>query len=80
MTGDQVKLAARNQALRMTAEFRTIDKAQNANSNFMLTYFETTLPAAGLGGIALSALTYRYAGRNFRLTDLRGHVPEEILA
>ena len=80
MTGDQVKLAARNQVLRMNAEFRTIDKARNANSNFILTCFEAILPAAGLGRIAPSVLTYRYAGRNFRLTDLRGHVPEEILA
>ena len=24
--------------------------------------------------------TYRYAGRDFRLTDVHGHVPKEILA
>jgi Protein of unknown function (DUF1501) len=31
-------------------------------------------------GIDHRQLTYRYAGRDFRLTDIGGHIPQEILA
>ncbi|MEM7147159.1 MAG: DUF1501 domain-containing protein [Verrucomicrobiota bacterium] len=31
-------------------------------------------------GLDHEKLTYRYAGRDFRLTDVHGHVPKEILA
>ena len=31
-------------------------------------------------GIDHERLTYRYAGRDFRLTDVRGHVVREIMA
>jgi hypothetical protein len=31
-------------------------------------------------GLNHEKLTYRYAGRNFRLTDVHGHVVKEILA
>jgi hypothetical protein len=31
-------------------------------------------------GLDHKQLTYRYAGRDFRLTDVFGHVPEAILA
>ena len=31
-------------------------------------------------GIDHERLTYRYAGRDFRLTDVHGNVPQEILA
>ncbi len=31
-------------------------------------------------GIDHEHLTYRYAGRDFRLTDVRGHVVRDILA
>jgi hypothetical protein len=31
-------------------------------------------------GIDHEKLTFRYAGRDYRLTDVSGHVPSEILA
>jgi hypothetical protein len=31
-------------------------------------------------GLDHEALTYRYAGRNFRLTDVAGNVVQQILA
>jgi hypothetical protein len=31
-------------------------------------------------GIDHERLTFRYAGRDYRLTDVAGHVPQEILA
>ena len=31
-------------------------------------------------GLNHEKLTYRYAGRDFRLTDVYGHVAEDILA
>lgn len=33
-----------------------------------------------LMGMDHTRLTYRYAGRDFRLTDVHGHVVEDILA
>jgi hypothetical protein len=33
-----------------------------------------------LMGLDHEKLTYRYAGRDFRLTDVKGHVVKEILA
>jgi hypothetical protein len=31
-------------------------------------------------GLTHEKLTYRYAGRDFRLTDVEGHVVKEIIA
>jgi uncharacterized protein (DUF1501 family) len=33
-----------------------------------------------LMGLDHESLTYRYSGRDFRLTDLYGHVPKEIVS
>jgi hypothetical protein len=33
-----------------------------------------------LMGVDHTRLTYRYAGRDYRLTDVHGHVVEELLA
>ena len=33
-----------------------------------------------LHGLDHEKLTYRYAGRDFRLTDVRGHVVKDIVA
>ena len=43
-----------------------------------LTDFQATL--LHLLGIDHERLTYKYQGRRFRLTDVHGHVVEEILA
>ena len=33
-----------------------------------------------LRGLDHERLTYRYAGRNFRLTDIHGHIVKDIIA
>lgn len=47
----------------------------------VLTYFRnlTWIERAALGGDH-ERLTYRYAGRDFRLTDVEGRVIEEVVA
>ncbi len=65
--------------MRTHDDFGITDMGDTAETGIITTY-DLHATVLHLLGINHEQLTYRYAGRNFRLTDVEGVVAKDILA